>query len=210
MSKLFTKGRAIAAMAVLSILSASPSWAIGVTALGGLNSYGFSADPAPDSTSTQYQPAFGLLGHFGVFPLFALESGALYLGRGIESVSGDVTTESNYSALVVPVMLKFTGLPFVNVGAGLFYSKSLGEISATVTDAATDAVTEGDSSFADSGLKASDFGVAANVQLVMPFLPLVRGIVDLRLHQGLTDQAEGAGEIKNRDLSVMAGVQVAL
>ena len=164
----------------------------GVTVLGGLNY----ANPSITTTSslvsltTSSNAAFGL----GVLiskefsPLIEVETGLLYLNEKFTTTtttiaSGSVSTMVfNSKRIHLPVMVRFTALPFLSAGVGVFYENGIGDL-----DLVTDGVASS-SAFNSAGINKSDYGLDFDLRLKWPVLPKIDFVADLRSQWGVRER----------------------
>jgi hypothetical protein len=192
-----------------ALLAASGAQAgLSVSAVGALNFSNFSTSPTQTTTTaTGTTVGFGALGSLSVFPAFSGEIGLLYVPRKVstELAGANVATVSS-NTLQIPLLVRFTGLPIVSVGAGVYFASTLGNGSVT-TPTQKDATY----SYSANNRSTSDFGLTASLAANYPLLPMLSLVGDLRYLLGLTNQySSGAVSQYYRDIQFLAGVSFGL
>lgn len=169
-------------------LFSAPSHALKVGVLGGLGSTTFSMTPNSGSTF-ESQQAFGFGGSLevDVAPFFGLEVDAIYMPRKWKQNSSAGNYELMYSNMVIPVLLRFNGLPFISVGAGAYYSFAMGDLEAKQGTTITT------SNLSSNGIKKTGFGLIGAVGVMFDVAPMVGLGVDLRYLASISDAASNSG-----------------
>ena len=194
--------------AVLFLCSWSQAHALSVSALGGLGWTNPSiSTPGVTNVSSKLGAGYGGAIEIGLVPFFSLEADVLDMKRKFQfdtaAVAG-IGESANY--LQIPVMLRFSPLSLVSVGGGFYYANGLGNVSTSVGG-----VAGADQTFAQAGLKNSDFGMVLSGRLRLPIMPLVGIIVDARYLLGLTNVAtDPTATIKYRDIQTLFGINFML
>ncbi len=173
-----------------------------ITVLGGLN---FSSPVASGSViATKAAFGLGVLLDKSLVPLFSLESGLLYNAEKYSSTSGGTVTTVQATRLHIPLMVRFTGMPFLSAGAGLYYENGQGDID---TDVSGTTIT---STYSGIGLKKEDYGLDFDLRFRMPLTPGVGFVVDGRYQLGLMERATNpsSGSYKSKAIQVLAGVSL--
>lgn len=173
-----------------------------VSAVGALNLTNFSVSPASPNLSigTGTTFGFGALASTSFIPMFSLELGALYMPHkiNINDTNGNLISGESQTYLEVPLLLRFTALPIVSVGAGLYYAHTLGNETLSAPGATDQSV---------SNATSSDFGLEASVAAGFPIFPTISVMGDLRYLFGLTNQdSTGATTTHFRDIELLVGL----
>ncbi len=162
-------------LSVFALGTSNANAMLKVNLLGGLNfaDYSGSAAISPKAAGT-----YGATLQFGALPGFDFETGVLSVGKKTETSVGPIKVEASTRGWEVPFMLRFTALPVLDLGGGLYYA------------------IVGDDDEADYGAKLSArarFGLA----------PMTDFLFDLSYNFGLKDLG---GSAKTRDYAVLAGL----
>lgn len=145
----------------------------------------------------------GITGEIVVAPGFGLEADLLYLGHKFSQNTADIfgtTVSSNFSAgyLHIPVLLRYRPVEFLNLGAGLYYSRV---VSAWNVSAAGHSDTT-------TNFGKNDFGFAIAAGALIPVSDTLSIVADLRYARSLTDTARANGDaLKFADFQILAGVR---
>lgn len=204
-------------LAISMFSYAQESSALTVAGLGGLNyaTPSQDADAADASFENSADAAFAFGGIL-----------ALPFGEGVEFETGlfyrtnTYTTDSSlrgvnlsettysYKNVRIPALLRFTALPIISFGGGVFYEIGTGQVEATNEKNGT-TVSQ---SFADSSLKDRNYGLALNARLSLPLLPtMLTGIVDVSYDYGLRNLSmDGDYDYKSRNLMALIGIGISI
>jgi hypothetical protein len=135
------------------------------------------------SASTGF--AYGAAVSLGIFPFFALESGALWTQKSYETNDRGVLTDVKFTQIQIPLMLKFVGLhPNLHFGGGAYYAR--GQSPVTFQRRGSPATEQG---LPESGIRSTDFGFIGSVGFGYDPLPMTHLGLELRYLKGLRDLA---------------------
>jgi hypothetical protein len=152
-----------------------------------------------------FKPSFGggLLMGFESSAITEIQLGALYMNRDYKYPVASGTGEDSYARYEVPLLLRFTGLPILSVGAGVYYAVPVGTY--TYTQTPLGGTSSSTTSNASDAFK-NDFGAIGSVALKIPFNPWTSLLIDGRYEYGLFNITKTAGEtFKTRDIEALAG-----
>lgn len=188
-----------------AFLISSPSFALELGIMGGINSNAPSI--SSNSVDTQVSSGGGFdAGAFfsmGLVDDFSIEVDGLFEHKSYIVGAAPLGTNYTLNDFHIPVYLRYSLIPLLNVGLGPYWSMGLGNITST-TGIST---TSTSASYANDGLLQNDFGLSASLQLRIPFTPFTSFIVDGRYDLGLTNLATNPGQsYKTRQLSLLAGL----
>ena len=163
--------------------------------------------------SSGFGVGFGaLVGVPVIFPGFKLETGLLYLTRQYSLSDGNSadTLTARLHSLEIPAVLRFEVLSIASVGAGLYYAKSVGQVSCVGSNCG--GITP--SSYSDAGLKTSEVGLVLSGGVKIPVaLTPFSVLTDVRVTRGLTnmlvDQTGGVSQ-KYNDVQILLGLNMSL
>ncbi len=183
---------------------------LSVSAVGTLDfsNASISTAAANVNTSLGTSVGFGFLASTSVIPMFSLELGALYVPRkvNINDSNGNNLSTTKAPYLEIPLLLRFTALPIVSIGAGPYYAHSAGSLTVSAPN-----VADTSPSFSDQGVATSDFGVEASVAASFPILPMLSVMGDLRYLWGLTNlDSSGVTTNHARDVEFLVGLTLSL
>lgn len=149
---------------------------------------------------------FGGLVDFSLFPGFQLQTGALLLNNNYQTLVVNVPNANfGISSLHIPVMVRFSGLPIVSFGAGLYYGMFMGNVSRT--DPTSGALVS-ETTLEAAGISSSDLGGIVSVGLDFP-LAVISLYVDGRYYFGLKNlyTAATTDTLKSSGVLVLAGLK---
>ena len=190
--------------------ASTSAFAIDATVLGGLNMASPSIDPSltGSTTSAKSEFMYGATVGLPFFPGLGLELGAFMAPR--TSTTKDVLGNGNQTSakfIEIPLMLRLNALPFISVGAGMYYGIGTGNVSTKSVSGSTVSSTPTEKNFSDSGLVSSDLGIATSVRAEFSILPLMSIVGDVRYNIGLKDLDQSPlTTTKNRELQLLLGV----
>ncbi|NUM89149.1 MAG: hypothetical protein HUU37_08095 [Bdellovibrionales bacterium] len=188
-------------IALLLLLLASPSaHAIKLSVAGAMN---YAKPETAGNYEAKSATGYGAFLEFGFIPpLIGLELGALQLTRKYATTAGSETITS-FKGYQYPVLLR-ANLGFLSFGLGGYWMQYKGSVSreSPQSGVATS------STFADSNLTTSDFGLASSLRLSVDLAPLFRVFGEGRYNMGLKDNDPGAAETKFTEMMGLAGLQV--
>jgi hypothetical protein len=192
----------IVTLVLTGMILASSAQAVELNVVGGLTM----ASPSANSTGVVYTSSsaltFGALLDFGFIPGFAIETGLLSVGEKFKETTLGIDTNVKTRAWEVPVLLEFTALPLLNVGAGVYFQKYNGTF-----DTDTNGVTTTGNSWTGANLKQNDFGAKINARLMLPIAPLTHFLVDASYKLGLSNLSTTSGSsFKTREFAALVGV----
>jgi len=141
----------------------------------------------------------GITFEVGVREGMGLEADLLYLNHKFKrSEIGGVTSTVSSGYLQLPVLLRYRPIPYLNLGAGGYYSRITKNWSVSTSNASA--------GLAD--YKKDDFGFVAAVGTNIPVGEALSIIADLRYARSLTDSARNSGDdLKYSDFQFLAGVR---
>ncbi len=186
--------------ALLLLAPSTQAHAFGLSVVGSFNATSVSTNPANSNLSGGTGFGYGALAQYNLIPTFDLEVGALSTPVAFSQKvpgSSDIETSSHY--LQIPVMVRFTLLPIISAGAGLYYAFP---VSKTKTVGPT-GTTEADAK--------SDFGGTLSIALRFPLLPTLGITVDGRYYFGWKDVSSTAGvSAKNQSTQILTGLNFSI
>ncbi len=124
-----------------------------------------------------------------------LQTGILYQNRK-PSFS---VAEFSYKYITLPAMLRYSVLPMINVGAGIYYSKLNGDITGSVGS------TEVKISPSSVGFLTSDYGIIVGGGVRLP-MGLMHFVANLNYFIGLRDVDSSAVTEKWSGLDAQVGI----
>ncbi|MGK5086364.1 outer membrane beta-barrel protein [Bdellovibrionota bacterium FG-2] len=199
-------------MAILSITAAQPAHALELGVVGGLNHTNSTPTPATFTFGAGNSYALGAFFDYGLATGIGMEIGAFLANRKltasttltINGVSQTFSGDMSYNTYQFPLLLRFTALPFLSFGAGGYYAMGTGNVTETVGGVPLPVPA----TFAEVGLKTSDYGLEGNARFRLPILPLFGLIVDARYLYGLADTSASPDvKLNTRDFQALAGIQ---
>jgi hypothetical protein len=170
----------------LCIAAYGPSaHAFGIAGVVGGDLSTLSISPASSGIVSGSKFGFGIgaLASMDVFPGFEAELGALYMARSVSQTLSTLETDITANSLIIPLQLRFTALPFISFGAGVYFadnlsfSSSSGTVGGTFTSNAT-----------TTGFSSTDFGALVSARFRMPILPTIGAFLDARYLIGLANE----------------------
>lgn len=178
----------------LIALGSAPVHALEVIGVGGLNFH----SPSVERTGTSVDSATGIaLGAYlgwGLFPGFGMETGVISTRRKMTLNVSGVEQKSRYAAIEVPLMLRFTALPVLSFGGGIYHARNSRKINGDTEDA---------------NRKRGEFGTRLNARFTLPLAPLVGFVVEANYLLGLTDiDLDPNSSFKTREIQALVGVSV--
>ncbi len=184
----------------VALSSVNANAVVKVNVLGGVN-FADQSTSGGSVVSSKAAFSYGATAQLPMLPLFDIEAGILSVGKKSKfeaAGSGYVASSRGWE---IPVMLRFTALPVLSVGAGLYYAMLGDEIE----------VTESNSVLVPNGKRTTagettDLGAKLSARAHFPLAPLTDFLVDLNYNFGLKDLDKSAGSSKTRDYALMAGI----
>ncbi len=142
----------------------------------------------------------GALVEFGMSPRMSFEVGALYLQRKTLFTFTDTTTDTvTMTQIEAPVQLRFWLNHMISLSAGGYYAMALGKAKSTLT---------GTSSYADQGLKTSDYGVLGGISFNFMLSGSTTLVIDGRYVLGLANYSTvTGGKFKNTEMQGLVGLK---
>ena len=186
-----------------------------VSVLGGLDMAKTSVSPEPTgSTSGGISKfTFGADYNHGFAPDWSLEVGLFYQNKGGKLTTGTTVLEGVGHSITVPVMARYSVIPqYLSVGAGIYGSYGMGDITETTT-VGTAASTSESKSYDAAGFGKLDYGVVGGVRGSYPVAQGIEVIGDVRYYYGLKNVYSGTSTtttIKNSDLALLVGARFAM
>lgn len=141
--------------------------------LAGANFADQAIDPEIPGVSTSSESAFayGVTAEFDMGALLSFDVGALSVGY-----------KTDKRALQIPALIRFTALPLLDFGGGLYY-----------------ALPE------DQG---SDIGFRLSARLKIPLTPITDLVLDGNYDHGLSDLDSSARSVKHRSYGLLTGISL--
>ena len=137
----------------------------------------------PTAISPKMGLGVGALVYFPFFPGFNLETGVLYVShRSNITLVGSTPGQLGLTSLMVPVMIRFTALPVVSFGAGIYGAKGIGKVS-SYDPATGNLITE--LTYAEANTSDFDLGAIVGASLNISLLPMTSILIDLNYYLGL-------------------------
>lgn len=187
--------------ALLVLIAVQPAVAKAeITVLGGINMAKPSVSTTPATTTASSNAlGLGLLWgkKFGA-GMFGIETGLFYFQEKFAAFSMDWKTKR----LHVPLMFRLNPVKFLSIGAGGYYENGTGDVDVSALGVT---VTQ---SYADSGLKKSDYGLDFDLRIKIPFGPMVAFVIDGRYQLGLAERLKdttGGASYKSRSIQALGG-----
>ncbi len=196
-------------------LFSQSSQAIELTVLGGLSRSTPDVTPVTLTYKARNSYAGGALLGLRYKRFFGIETGAIYannkFGSDLANVDGvSVSGDTSFNSIQIPLLLRFTVLPLISFGVGGYYSMGIGQVSETLSVGGAPAATA-TSTYADAGLKTSDYGFLGDVRIRLPLIPTFGFILDFRYLYGFGNlSADAAAKIYLTDMQAFAGLQFGL
>lgn len=179
---------------VLSLFVSSSAQALEVIGVGGLNFHSPSVDKSGTSSDSGTGLAAGVYLGWDLFPGFGMETGAIIARRKMTLNVSGAEQKVHYGSIEVPLMLRFTALPVLSVGGGLYHARNNRKTNSGADDA---------------GRKKGEFGTRLNARFTLPLLPLFGFVIEANYLLGLTDiDLDPNSSIKTREIQGMVGVSV--
>jgi hypothetical protein len=189
----------VVALALLAVtLLPTPARATSIALLGGASLTGSSTSSAAGVTTPTFDSkvnfGFGVALRFTDNSFLNFELGALYMAREYGTGAGSDVT---FNMLEIPAMMRFTLIPILNLGAGVYYAYRIGGNS------------DGGGPAANSFNK-SDLGLVASVGLDFPLGPGAL-VFDARYLFGLSSiEPASVGTLYTRNWEFLAGFRLGL
>jgi len=188
------------AFLAVSTLTSSTAEAFDFSVLGAASSSSYSITPAPAVFSGGAGFGLGVRLGFDLFPFFSWEVGALYIGYSLSAM----TATLNYNYIQIPVLLRFTPIPFVALEAGGYYgipssTTSTGAVPPELMNAALPTYSS-----------SNDYGLLIGAGVRLPLLPLMSIRADALYEYGLANVSTGTSTQNARNLDIWAGVMISL
>jgi hypothetical protein len=179
-----------------------------VNALGGLNFDSNSVDGGTTTHSGKGAFTFGATVVFGG-PFLSFETGLLSIGKKEEQTraTGAISTWS-YRGWQVPAMVRFTALPILSFGGGLYYTMFSDTVE--VSDSGLGIPPNGEYTLDSQGLASNDIGLKIDARAGFPIAPLTSLLADVYYDWGLKDLDKGAISKKTRNYGILLGVSFGL
>lgn len=192
------------------LISAPASAAIDLNLLGVLNfispNYSDTSIPQADSSGGT-SLGFGVMGGIDLLPGFRTELGLIYLPQEFTATRSGTNTETKVKYLQIPLIARFTGLPFFNVGAGGHFSLAVGdaEVKTTTGGVSTAQFLGRD----QANISSTDWGLIASLQTKSFNLATVHLLGEIRYVLGLHDINTSSNvDVKFNDFQILAGVGI--
>jgi hypothetical protein len=190
-----------------AFLLSAPSYALevgGIIGPGWTTANTSTGFPAHDvSLSATVSPVLGLTVSQTITPQFGIDVDLVYLGRkGTENFGKSSVIDYSAKFIHLPVIAHWSPLPFLNVGAGAYFSHGLGTISQEATDSRTgEKLAGGDISYEDRKMHRDEFGWLSSIGYRTPmFGGYVNG--EFRYLHGLTNMNNDKSEATRNPISM--------
>lgn len=201
---------------ILVILALSTTALIGnanaleLNVLGGLNYGGVSTSGAGYSgVSIKAKGAltFGATIQFNMMPAIALEVGAFSNGNKQTITVPGGSYDQDFRSLEIPLLVKFTGIPLVDFGGGVYYE--MRPTTYNVTNSPFASPANGSNTVDQTSDELNDFGVKLNARLKIPLAPLFHFLVDGSYKMGLKDlDKDPVDSRKAASYALLAGASI--
>ncbi|MBS1961078.1 MAG: hypothetical protein JST04_02595 [Bdellovibrionales bacterium] len=199
----------IASLVLVSFLAASSAFALEANVVGGLTS----SAPIQNGTGVSYTArtalTYGALVDFDLIPAFMLETGILSVGlKTRANPTSGIENDISQRAMEIPLMARFTLLPILSVGGGLYWQQ-FG--SSYDTENVNTGIKVTNLSWEGSGYKRSDLGLKLAARAQFPVAPMIHILADLSYKRGFTNLVSNptAGEsLKSNELALLVGAGV--
>lgn len=140
----------------------------------------------------------------GAIPL-AVEFDTMVMPRAWKATGNAITQELEYTTFQLAALARYTGFPFVTIGAGMYGTWALGNLTSKINGQATFV------SLASAGLEGSDYGLIGSITGMLPLTSVVSIGLDLRHLHGLKDVALGTNaDLKASDFQTLFRLQFSL
>ncbi len=200
----------ILALLVVSTVFAGSASALELNVLGGLN-FANSSDSGPGYTGISSKAKAGItVGatvEFSLVPMFALEVGLFSNGNKKSVTSTLVNYDGSNRSLEIPLLLKFTGLPLAEFGAGLYYEKSPSNV--TISNSTNTVLLANGDFDQSSTYETGDMGIKLDARLKLPLMPLTSILVDASYKMGLKDLDKASSDTsKTKSYALLVGAAI--
>ncbi len=179
--------------------------AASINVLGGITSGGPSVSGIAGSTyKSGTGITYGATVDFGMMPAFAIETGILSVGKKFTQTTAGVGAVVTTRAYEVPLLLRFTALPILDFGGGVYYQS----YNSTYDAEALGVKTTGNS-WSAAGLKSTDFGLKLSARLLLPIAPMLHFVIDGAYKMGLANMSSNSGATwKNNEIDALGGISI--
>jgi hypothetical protein len=142
-----------------------------------------------NSTTTNATFGGGIIADLSFYEDFQIEAGALYLPYSYSNsiITGTTSTQYTYKFFHFPVLVRWSPLPILSIGAGGYLGFGTGTIDSQVNLGNGTSTTPLSSSYSTANFNSTDFGLVFSVAGDLPIGPLVSLFVDARYQLGLVD-----------------------
>jgi hypothetical protein len=192
--------------ALLAAFSAQEAYAIKLSAVGAI----VSSQPAETTVlyDSKMSVGAGALLEFRIFPLLAMELGALSIKRKSVLAAGATETVTTKELYEFPVLLRLNLPGPLSFGIGGYYAHYQGKIAEETSTVGGNTVGA-EYSYESRSATTTDYGLATSLALAFPMAPLMRLLFDARYTMGLKDNdIRATNTLKYNDLQFLAGLQV--
>jgi hypothetical protein len=168
--------------------------------------YQYSSPPAGLTQTEHVGLAFGTLAGFEINELFEIETGLIFaLKQPEETLPGSASQTAALRAFELPVLGRYNPIPWISLGAGLYYTEGFDPVNTSVSTFAS-----GEPGYADTNTSKVDYGVIGSVQFRQVLSYEFRALLDVRYLYGLNnvDQQSVSGPRYFRDLQLVLGISV--
>lgn len=177
-----------------------------ITLLGGLNfsSPKYSNTGTPFALTPKSGLGFAAFIDKGFTPFFAIETGVMYLEERTKITALGFAGTFEMNRIHVPLMFRLKILPIISVGAGVYYETGLGNTIISFTEPAVDTAIQ---SYADAGLKKSEYGADFDLRFRFPVTPGFGLVLDGRYQLSFVERStDSTTSFKNRAITALGGV----
>ena len=191
----------------LALCAVAPSAHAAISVLGGatLSSDTSTTGGVAATTTGGWGYTGGVTYMKGFTPLFGIEVGALY---GTQKVTLGVTgasIEVKSKALMIPALVHVTAIPFLDFGAGGYYSTLMGDVDVTTTVGGVSTAT------VLTPTSKGDYGALFTAGLSMPLAPMMSLGFEGWYALGLKNKSSTAGDsTKTREVLALLRLKLAI
>ncbi|OFZ19113.1 MAG: hypothetical protein A2X94_10210 [Bdellovibrionales bacterium GWB1_55_8] len=161
----------------LVFCSSSVVQAVGITPVSGLNITGGTFNYGTHTTGSNF--GGGVLADTVLADSVQFESGLIYLPHKIISHQ-NLTTNSYWTGLQIPVIARYAVLPFLHAGGGVYYEYVIGNFEYVNSERSENTIPPRD----------ANIGLIANVQSRFPVSAALEFVADARFEWGLLNFEE--------------------
>ena len=172
-----------------------------------LTTFSFDFPPIGLTQSPRPGLAFGGLIDFDIAGPVQLETGIVFMLRRPEiNNPNDPNPEpSSLRAAQFPLLWRVTTLDWLSVGAGMYYNQGFDKINQNSTNSSTPS----EPGYGITNTSRVDYGIIGSVQFRLPLTHELRGLIDVRYLNGLSDvDTTGVNSKYFRDFQILVGMTI--